>query len=53
LYTDHKFRSLARSWKGLSEDQALDNGTLLAVSALVGVVNIIIVMPFDITKTLY
>jgi Mitochondrial carrier protein. len=53
LYTDFKFKELARKWSGLGPKDSLDNSTLLAVSVAVGVSNIMIVMPLDTIKTLY
>lgn len=38
--------------KGLSPKDQLDDATLVFVSSLVGVANVMVVMPFDITKTL-
>ena len=53
LYSDHKFKEIARKAKGTDKNQPLDNQTLLLTSVLVGIVNVLIVMPFDMTKTLY
>lgn len=53
LYTDFKFKELARAFLGLTPKDQLENSHLLFISALVGVTNIAIVMPFDATKTLY
>jgi len=53
LYTDYKFKEIARAYKGIDKNTQLDNQTLLITSTLVGISNVLIVMPFDMTKTLY
>lgn len=53
LYFDHTFKHMAREYKGLREKDPLDNKTIFGVSILVGLINVFVVMPFDMTKTLY
>jgi hypothetical protein len=53
LYTDYKFKAMAREYQGLDKNIALDNQSLFIISLLVGVANVFVVMPFDMTKTLY
>jgi hypothetical protein len=53
LYTDYKFKEIAREMKGLGKNDPLDNQTLLTTSLFVGISNVLVVMPFDMTKTLY
>jgi len=53
LYTDFKFKEIARKYKGIDNNTPLDNQTLLITSTLVGIANVFVVMPFDMTKTLY
>jgi hypothetical protein len=53
LYTDYKFKEIARQMKGLGKNDPLDNRTLFTTSILVGITNVLVVMPFDMTKTLY
>jgi len=53
LYTDFKFKEIARNMKGIGKDDPLDNNTLFLTSILVGIANVFVVMPFDMTKTLY
>lgn len=53
LYSDYKFKEIARKWKGIGPNDALDNHTLFTTSVLVGIANVLVVMPFDMTKTLY
>jgi len=53
LYTDYKFKEMAREYKGIDKNSPLDNQTLFITSLLVGVANVLVVMPFDMAKTLY
>jgi hypothetical protein len=53
LYTDYKFKEIAREMKGLGKNDPLDNRTLFTTSLFVGITNVLVVMPFDMTKTLY
>lgn len=53
LYTDYKFKEYARAYKGIDKNTPLDNQTLFITSIFVGITNVLVVMPFDMTKTLY
>ena len=53
LYSDYKLKQMARQYHGLEDYETLDNTTLLLISLVIGVSNVFIVMPFDMTKTLY
>jgi len=53
LYADYKFKQLARKYQHVPDIEALSNSTLIVVSTLVGISNVFIVMPFDMTKTLH
>jgi len=53
LYADHKFKRIARNYQNVPDQEALSGSTLMVVSTLVGISNVFIVMPFDMTKTLH
>jgi len=53
LYSDYKFKDLARSYLQVDKNTPLDSRTLFLTSITIGITNVFIVMPLDMTKTLY
>jgi len=53
LYTDYKFKDLARAYLRIEKNIPLDGKTLFLTSVTIGITNVFVVMPLDMTKTLY
>jgi hypothetical protein len=53
LYFESVFKEKIKRLKGIREEEKLDNISLIISSSLVGMINLALVLPFDMVKTQY